>query len=383
MFVDLDNFDQNIDAIKAKLAGKKQTLRMATKSVRVLDLIKYIDQRGGDQFQGFMCFSCQEADFLASHGLDDFLVAYPTMEKVDLEVAHRLSQAGKKIYLMVDRSEQVNFIEDFLKSKGDSSHLRVCIDVDMSLRLFGGSVHLGVRRSSISSLAQFKSLVEFIESKESIKFAGVMGYEAQVAGLGDRNPFAPLLNPIKQWIRYFSVQRIKKLRGSISTYLKERGLTPEVYNGGGTGSLSTTLEEEWLTEVTAGSGFLQSHLFDYYSNHKNKPAFFFGLRVTRAPAEGFITCQSGGFIASGESGPDKAPIPYLPEGLKTIGTEGFGEVQTPLITKDHDLKPGDPVFFRPSKAGEIAERFEHYILIRGGKIEKKVPTYRGHEKTFY
>jgi len=97
-----------------------------------------------------------------------------------------------------------------------------------------------------------------------------------------------------------------------------------------------------------------------------------------------LTVKSGGFIASGESSQDKAPIVHLPKGLETISAEGFGEVQTPLKNKSNvSTGPLGPIFFRPSKAGEIAERFNSYYLIEGGKVVEEVPTYRGMGRVFY
>jgi D-serine deaminase-like pyridoxal phosphate-dependent protein len=50
---------------------------------------------------------------------------------------------------------------------------------------------------------------------------------------------------------------------------------------------------------------------------------------------------------------------------------------------DVELSIGDPVFFRPAKAGEIAERFDEYVLVRDGSVQEIVPTYRGEGQTFY
>lgn len=41
------------------------------------------------------------------------------------------------------------------------------------------------------------------------------------------------------------------------------------------------------------------------------------------------------------------------------------------------MKLGQPVFFRPAKAGEIAERFNEYLVKQGDKIVDRVHTYRG------
>jgi len=51
---------------------------------------------------------------------------------------------------------------------------------------------------------------------------------------------------------------------------------------------------------------------------------FIALRVTRQPTDTIVTCQSGGFIASGSVGDDKAPT-LIDDNLKTLKDEGFGE----------------------------------------------------------
>ena len=43
---------------------------------------------------------------------------------------------------------------------------------------------------------------------------------------------------------------------------------------------------------------------------------------------------------------------------------------------------GDPVFFRHAKAGELAEHFAEYILVRGERVEARASTYRGLHKCF-
>jgi D-serine deaminase-like pyridoxal phosphate-dependent protein len=60
------------------------------------------------------------------------------------------------------------------------------------------------------------------------------------------------------------------------------------------------------------------------------------------------------------------------------GTEGAGEVQTPVHGAAADtLAPGDRVWMRHAKAGELAERFRSYhVLGEDGQVTA-VPTYRG------
>jgi D-serine deaminase-like pyridoxal phosphate-dependent protein len=247
-------------------------------------------------------------------------------------------------------------------------------------------LHVGAQRSPVRTVEDLEAVIDAIDAHADVRLAGLMGYEAQIAGLGDENPFAPLLNPAKKLIKRLSTQDVKMKRHAIAQLLATRGIELDFFNGGGTGSIRTTSEEDWITEVAAGSGFLQSHLFDYYASNANQPAFCFALQVTRSSQPDHVTCQSGGFIASGPTDPDKAPIPFLPQGLKPTKGEGFGEVQTPLVVPPSlrgQLQPGDPVFFRPAKAGEIAERFNEYLLKRGNEIVGRAKTYRGLGYCFY
>jgi D-serine deaminase-like pyridoxal phosphate-dependent protein len=107
------------------------------------------------------------------------------------------------------------------------------------------------------------------------------------------------------------------------------------------------------------------------------------LATSRSSDPGYLTCSGGGYIASGEPGWDKTPVPHLPQGLKLVSMEGCGEVQTPLrVPIGVRLNLGDPVLFRHAKAGELAEHFNTYLLIRNGHVVDEVPTYRGAGKCF-
>ncbi len=384
MIVDLDVLDANVRRLSEVARQHGKNLRVASKSVRVPDLLKRILSVGGNHFQGLMCFSLPEAQLLAREGFDDLLVAYPTVQDSDLAIAAALANEGKTFTLMLDSPTHVAMLADSWKERGGDDPLRVCIDHDMSWR--PGKLHIGAQRSPIRSIGDFETLLDAILSRSELRLAGVMGYEAQIAGVGDQNPFAPLLNPAKKLIKSQSVKDVAAKRHAVSDLLTRRGASIDFFNGGGTGSIRTTSNEDWVTEVTAGSGFLQSHLFDYYAGNQNQPAMCFALQVTRIPQADRITCQSGGFIASGSSDPDKAPVPFLPAGLKPDKMEGFGEVQTPLLVPNAlrgKLAPGAPVFFRPAKAGEIAERFNDYLLIEHGEKVGRVRTYRGLGCCFY
>ncbi len=371
--VDLDAFDRNVQHAADLIGDGGHTLRLATKSVRVPALIRRVLAHG-PPFTGLMCFSAHEAAALAGEGLDDLLVAYPTADAADLEALRALHEAGADVKLMVDGLGQLAAISRAMA--GVDAPFRVVLDVDMSLRVAG--VHMGVRRSPLRDVGEVAQLLQRVTELPHVTPIGLMGYEAQVAGLGDRNPFKPLMNPVYRWVRSRSVREVARRRAELAAAFEAAGLSLELFNGGGTGSLDSTPAEAHLTEVTMGSGLLCSHLFDYYSGVRFEPACFFALRVSRSSDPGFVTCLGGGYVASGEPGWDKVPLPHSPPGLKLLGAEGCGEVQTPLkVPPGVELGPGDVVLFRHAKAGELAERFDRYVLVSRSEIVDRVPTYRG------
>jgi len=380
-FVDLDHFDENVKTLAQKVENRPLQIRIATKSLRVPELIRRVLDYG-PPFSGLMCYSAKEALFLSEYGLDDFLIAYPTLDPKDLLSLRTLHEKGKKVYLVVDSQKGLDALNEVMQ--GCEKAFSFIIEVDMSLH-FGKKLHLGVRRSPIHTSDDVIALVKYTQQKcPFLHFKGLMGYEAQVAGLPDRNPFKKWLNPVFSLIRKLSVRHVKRLREQIVSDLKNHSLTPSLVNAGGTGSLDFAKNEVGtVTELTAGSGFIASHLFDYYSNLSLKPAGFFALQVVRQASKHWFTLQGGGYIASGEPGWDRLPKPVWPSKLTLNNNEGCGEVQTPVYSPREKLNLGDKVIMRHCKSGELAERFNEYLLIQKGVIKRRVKTYRGHGKCFF
>jgi D-serine deaminase-like pyridoxal phosphate-dependent protein len=245
-------------------------------------------------------------------------------------------------------------------------------------------VHIGTRRSPVRSADAAVELARYAVGLGGVRVAGVMMYEAHIAGLADNSPFSPLTNPVRRLIKTVAKPEAAALRKAVAEALRAADVQLDFLNGGGTGSLDWTPGDSSVTEVTAGSGFLCSHLFSYYRDVKLTPAAFFALQAVRVSDLGYVTCLGGGYVASGEAGPDKLPQPYLPEDLSLVGLEGAGEVQTPLRLGRRAPRPqiGDPILFRHAKAGELAERFNEYLLLRGGRLVGREPTYRGLGRCF-
>ena len=226
------------------------------------------------------------------------------------------------------------------------------------------------------------ALARQIVSRPGLHLDGVMAYEAQIAGVGDRPPGNPAKAAIIRAMQSRSAAELAERRADVVAAVRNVADLRFV-NGGGTGSLEGTSAESSVTEVAAGSGVFGPHLFDTYSGFRPRPAALFGLNVVRRPAPGWATLFSGGYLASGPADSQRLPVVALPEGLALSGTEGAGEVQTPVHgPAADDLAIGDLVWLRHAKAGELAERFNSFHLIEGSEVTGEAPTYRGEAQNF-
>ncbi|WP_426509827.1 amino acid deaminase/aldolase [Dactylosporangium sp. McL0621] len=375
--VDLDAFDANSSALIARAAGKP--LRVPSKSVRVRALIDRTLARPG--WRGIMAFTLPEAIWLAGHGTaDDILVAYPTAGRAALRRLATDEKLAATITVMVDSTDQLDLI-DALVPPAQRKTVRLCIDLDASWRPLS-KVHIGVRRSPVHSPEQAGALAAAIAARPGFRLVGLMSYEAQIAGLGDAPPGRPVRGAMIRAIQARSMPELLARRAAVVAEVR-RHAELEFVNGGGTGSVAATAADPAVTEVAAGSGLFGPWLFDGYRQWRPEPAAFFALSVVRRPNADTATVLGGGWIASGETAPSRQPLPWLPEGLKLIGTEGAGEVQTPLIGPGAaGLSPGDRVYFRHSKAGELCEHVNEVHLVQGDRIVDVVPTYRGEGQAF-
>ncbi len=375
-YLDLDLLDQNIREIKSRTGGKR--VRLASKSLRSVAVIKRI-LSADSCFQGIMCFTASEAAYLAAQGIDDLLIGYPCWHEEDIAAVARATAAGSHITLMVDSIAHVAQIETIARRYG--VRLPLCLDIDMSLQLPG--LHFGVWRSPLRTIEQTRPVIERIKDAEYVWLDGVMGYEAQIAGVGDHYPGKTLKNALVQQLKRRSAREVAARRAALVDLVGSYGLSLRFVNGGGTGSMTTTRTEHAVTEITVGSGFYAPALFDNYRDFRYQPAAAYAIEIVRHPQPSIYTCLGGGYIASGAVGSDKAPLPYLPQGVRLEALEGAGEVQTPIRYQGPtQLNLGDPVFIRHSKAGELCERFAYLLLVADGAVVDEVTTYRGDGRCF-
>ena len=374
-FVDMAAWRQNFADLVARCGHKR--IRIATKSIRCPDLMRTL--AGHPQVDGWLCFSADEALYLAGLGFNNLLVAYPTLEPPRVTAVCRAVQQGAQIVLMADSAAHLRALNRLAAAAG--AVLPVALDIDVSVAFPG--IYFGVYRSSLRQAADLRALLAILPDCPALKLCGVMTYEAQIAGVTDaHNGKNGAYNALVRLLKRRSLPHIRAWRQEITQILQASGVELAFFNGGGTGSLASTLADAAVTELTFGSGLFAPALFDGYQDFQPRPAAGFALEIVRRPRADVYTCLGGGYMASGSSGRDKLPLLMYPRG-RLLANEGAGEVQTPFrFSGSLDWPQDNFALFRHAKAGELCERFNELLLLDNGTIAGRAKTYRGDGQCF-
>ncbi|MEV0210627.1 amino acid deaminase/aldolase [Streptomyces sp. NPDC050788] len=375
--VDLEAFDANAEDLLRRANGKP--IRVVSKSVRCRALLDRVLAREG--FAGIMAFTLPEALWLARAGAEDVLVAYPSADRAGYAELAADPGLAAAVTVMVDDPSHLDLID--AARDGGTEEIRICLELDTSLRLLGGRLRFGALRSPLHEPDHLADVARSVTRRPGFRLVGIMAYEAHIAGVGDAVAGRMLHSRAVRGMQSVARRELARRRAAAVSAVRSVAPDLEFVNGGGTGSVQHTAAEDAVTEIAAGSGLYQPRLFDDYTSYRGRPAALFSQPVVRRPGPGVVTVLGAGYPASGAAGRDRLPAPYLPQGLRYDAQEGAGEVQTPLLgSPADDLSIGDKVWFRHAKAGELCERFDTLHLVDGDRVTASVPTYRGEGCTF-
>ncbi|MBJ7472534.1 MAG: alanine racemase, partial [Solirubrobacteraceae bacterium] len=170
-YVDLDAFEANA----ASLLSQAGTLpiRVASKSLRCTTLIQHALGLH-PRVQGAMAFTVREALHLAEQGVNDVLIAYPSVDAGALaDLAEFLRDHPDQVVRpMVDDLAQVTLIA--AAANGANIEMPVCVDVDTAWRPFGGrGPAIGARRSPLREPEQVAAFVAQATATPGVRIDGL------------------------------------------------------------------------------------------------------------------------------------------------------------------------------------------------------------------
>ncbi len=372
-WLDLNALDANIEFVNR--ACKTKPVRIATKSIRSVDVLKYIE-RNLANCSGYMTYTAAETLYLIDNGFNHFLVGYPVMEKESVRKLLLAVKEGKDITFMVDCEQHLLFLQQLAEETDVKVH--VCIDINVSADY--SILYFGTKRSPITTIEKLQSFLRTFKKYPLVQVVGAMGYDAQIAGVTDHFDGA-LKSKIVQRLKERSKKSVRSFRQLAVSLIKAQWSLTFV-NGGGSGSMTYSYEQRDVTEITVGSAFYAPALFDRYTSLQLQPAAGYACRVVRQFSDNTFILHGGGYIASGAIGKDKQPVFLEQHRFSFSPLEGAGEVQSPIIDKEKNLQVGETVLLRHAKAGELCERFQTLHTFRGVNYCGPLKTYRGDGQCF-
>lgn len=173
--VDLDAFDANADDLVRRAGGKP--VRVASKSVRCRALLERVLARDG--FAGLMSFTLAESLWLARSGFEDVLLAYPSADHAAFGELANDPKLASAVTVMIDDPAQLKLIDD--SRDGGTEVIRVCLELDTSLKMLGGRVRVGALRSPLRTPAQLADIARTVSRRPGFKVVGIMAYEGHIA----------------------------------------------------------------------------------------------------------------------------------------------------------------------------------------------------------
>jgi D-serine deaminase-like pyridoxal phosphate-dependent protein len=314
LLVELDALEANIATIAAACRRNGINWRPHTKGIKVPQIAAKLIEAGAI---GLTCAKLGEAEVMAAHGFSDILIANQIVgpQKIARLVALR---RNCDVMVAVDSRENVAAIAEAARAAGIT--IRLLIEVDM-----------GMKRAGVAPGEACVVLAQFIAKQSGLKFAGLMGWEGQTAGIVDAKEKAA------------AVAAAVKSIAETAEMCRKAGPPVEIVSCGGTGTYWITAAQPGITEIQAGGGvFCDVHYAkDFAVAHPY--ALTIVTTVTSRPTPNRIICDAGKKTMSSDAS--------TPEPL------GLGPVRTARLSAEHATIELES----PSETPCVGERLEWVV----------------------
>ncbi|MER6926523.1 alanine racemase, partial [Streptomyces spiralis] len=224
--VDLEAFDANADDLVRRAAGKP--VRVASKSVRCRALLERVLARDG--FAGVMSFTLAESLWLARSGFEDVLLAYPSADRAGFAELAADPKLAAAVTVMIDDPAQLDLVD--ASREGGREVVRVCLELDTSLKLLGGRIRVGALRSPLHSPAQVAEMARTVARRPGFRLVGIMAYEGHVAGVGDAVAGRPLRSRAIRLMQAAARRELAERRAAVVRSVRAVAPELEFVNGG-------------------------------------------------------------------------------------------------------------------------------------------------------
>ncbi|MEJ2132125.1 MAG: DSD1 family PLP-dependent enzyme, partial [Gammaproteobacteria bacterium] len=363
--VDIDRMDTNVDVLSGSV-GASKTYRVVVKSLPSVPLLRHVMDRA--RTDALMVFHQPFLNAVAEHFPDaDALLGKP-MPVAAARTYYRKLGAGdsdpaRQVQWLIDTRERLMQYRALARELGVTMRINVEIDV-------------GLHRGGLPEPAALDPILQSIaDDPDHLRFAGFMGYEPQLTGLG-----ADLGHPAV-------VEVLDIYRGFIDR-ARTRGIDVEglTLNGAGSHTLRIYEGDSTMNDLAAGSGVVKPTDFDTFHLRDNVPAVFIATPVLKRYDA--LTVPGDPWMADLMQwwDPNTRRLYFIYGGYwkaRFVSPAGIEDPlyhstnQQPITTSEGvDLAVDDYVFLRPTQSEFVMLQFGDLLVVRDGEFVDRWPVFQ-------
>lgn len=357
MVLDLDLVEHNIDVL-TRSVGPDKTYRVVVKSLPSIPLLRHTMDRAGTN--ALMVFHQPFLNKIAeAFPESDVLMGKPMPVAAVRTFYQKLSSnqfdPARQVQWLVDSEDRLREYQALANELGIRMRINVELDV-------------GLHRGGIEAPEALDAILATIAADQGhLQFAGVMGYEPHLTGLG-----AGLEHP--------SVQRVLDVYRGMVSRIEAAGFDPSTLtlNGAGSHTLRIYEQDDTMNDLSAGSGVVMPTDFDTFHLSDSLPAAFIGTPVLKRYDQLYVAGEPWFADLLQWWDPNMKRVHYIYGGYwkaRYVSPSGIPEPlyhstnQEPFTTSESvDMAVGDYAFLRPTQSERVLLQFGELIAVRKGQI---------------
>ena len=340
LLVDLDALDANIARMADCFRRHGVNWRPHTKGIKVPQIAQRLIDAGAI---GITCAKLGEAEVMATGGFADILVAN---QIVGAQKIARLVELRRRcdVIVAVDSEDNVAALSGAARAAGVT--LRVVIEVN-----------IGMNRAGVEPGEPCVALAKFIGGKPGLRFAGLMGWEAQAA---------PILDPQRKAEAVSAAAR-----GIVRSaeMCRTAGLPVDIVSCGGTGTYWVSAAQPGITEIQAGGGVFSDVHYrkDFGVEHPYALTMMTG--VTSRPTPTRIICDAGKKTMSSDA---SMPAPIGLDHIRSVRLSAE-HATIELDAPNAALRVGDRLEWVVGYSDTTVHLHDEIYAVRNGRVEAVWP----------
>ncbi len=360
LLLDLARMNHNIDLL-ARSVGPDRTYRVVAKSLPSIELLGHVMDRADTR--ALMVFHQPFLNQVAASFPDsDVLMGKPMPIQAARTFYEKLNGSG------FDPSRQLQWLIDTPQRLAEYQRLARSLGVRMRINV---EIDVGLHRGGVEDPEQLAAMLETMTADPGhLRFAGLMGYEPQLTGLG-----ASLDHPAVQDV-------LGRYRACIDR-VRAAGFDPDslTLNGAGSHTLRIYEGDQTMNDLSAGSGVVKPTDFDTHHLAENLPAAFIAAPVLKTYDHLYAAGEPMIADVLEWYNPNMRRLHYIYGGYwkaRYVSPQGIPEPlyhstnQEPFTTSPAGaLAVGDHAFLRPTQSERVLLQFgDLYVVDNGALVDR-------------